>query len=211
MPLIRNSEKKGQSATVSKKGGKKTDIGNQSKMDTFLDTKETEKAEGEFSTSIAATHCQTDDATVPLDIESLENVGNVEITDISSIQGVLNKILNAVKPIASMNTKLNGLVIEVSNIKKSVLANAGKITTIDSTLKSHDQSLADLAKKIKPLESIKLTSEHVDALEKAYVKENIVLKKQIVKLEEYSCDAIFCSMALQKKKMKSVKKLYRQY
>ena len=103
---------------------------NQSKLDSFVNTGETllvksheeVSQKGPSSDSIDVPTQQLEKATSPIDLGTLADIGDVDVTQ-TSLQDVLSKILAAVKPIAEINSKLSELKADIGSIKQDVAQN----------------------------------------------------------------------------------------
>ena len=95
-------------------------------------------------------------------------------------QSVLNKILKAVEPIESMNEKLDKLSKDFENLKSTVNEHDSEIVKIKTDLKTQSIRSEKCETRINKIEN------ETTVLEQNLMTENKKLKKDMVKLEEYS-------------------------
>ena len=102
---------------------------------------------------------------------------------ITSTQSVLKKILQAVKPIEDINSKLDNLTKEMGDMKTKVESQGNDISTVKKDL----QDQKKLADKLKTrLDNFGKKQEQFTILEKSLISQNKHLPSEIVKLEECS-------------------------
>ena len=161
-------------------------------MDSFLnmDTKQdtVSKAKGETTTAKSASGVDT--TIHEMDSSSQTSVSdpetNIEITDMASVQKALGQILKAVKPISNMNSQIDNLVLDVRRFEKSLSDQKQRIDNLQASVDFNDKTIKDFKDKIEPIVKNQVTRDQMTAMELAFAKENVELRRHIIKLEEYS-------------------------